>query len=178
MLTKITKSFFSKPLALFLVTTFFMMSFKAPAGKVVLAAGNIVELETASQLNSEFAAVGQVINFKVKRDVTVDDQVVIKAGSIAHGQVVRAKGAKGIGVPGYLQVRVESVTSVDGQKIYLTGSDLNSEGKDKTTLSIVLGVLVCILFLTMKGGQAEITLGQTVHASVAQNTPIVIKEQS
>ncbi len=175
MLNKILSPLFFRPTALLLTLSYLLMSFKMhPSGEVVLNAGTNVSLETIGLLKSDQLTVGQNIDFRVKYDVKVGDKTVISAGSIAKGQVMRAQRAKGVGKEGYFEVQIKSVTAVDGQEVFLSGGNVYSEGQDKQTLSIVLGILVCLLFLTMKGKNAEIPPGYQVSAGVATTMTIKI----
>jgi hypothetical protein len=70
-----------------------------------------------------------------------------------------------------VEVNIKSVTAVDGQQVILSGGTYQ-EGEDRQTLAIILGVVVCILFLTMKGKDAEIPAGYSVDGTVAQNIEI------
>ena len=175
MISKITNSIISKPLAVLLAFSFLFTSFKAPDGKVVLSAGTQVRLETINTLKSDIVLPGQTIDFKVIADVVIDEKVVIAAGTLAKGQVTRAQKAKGLGKAGYLEVRLKSVTAVDGQQIYLSGSNINQEGEDKSTTAIVLGVLICLLFLTIKGSNAEVPIGHEIAVNVASTLKIATK---
>ncbi len=141
---------------------------------VTLVAGTSIALETLSTINTNQASAGQIVDFKVRQDISVDGKVVIKAGTIAKGQILRANKPKEIGKEGFLEIQIKSVTAVDGQEILLTGGNVNSSGDSKQTLSIVLGVVVCILFLLMKGKDAEVPAGYTTVANTAVNTDIAI----
>lgn len=168
MINQIQTSILTKPVTLLLCAAFLLMSFRMRGnGEVVLNAGTAIALETLSPIRSEAVSPGQIIDFRVRTDVKVGDQIVIRGGTIAKGQVMRAERAKGIGKEGFVEVQIKSVPAVDGQEILLTGGNVYQEGEDKQTLSIVLGVLVCILFLTMKGKNAEIPTGYAVNASTA-----------
>lgn len=172
MLIKIYQSTFSKHVALLLAVSTLCMSFNIKQDDIILSAGTSVSLETISSINSDLAAPGQIVDFKVRHDVKVDDKVVIPAGSIAKGQILRAQKAKGLGKEGFLEIQLKSVKAIDGQDIVLTNGNFNQHGEDKETLSIVLGVLVCLLFLTMKGKNAEIPAGYETSAVVATSVTI------
>ncbi|MGD9931987.1 MAG: hypothetical protein AB7U05_18350 [Mangrovibacterium sp.] len=174
MFSKIYNSIYSKPLAVLLSLSFLLMSFRSAGNNVVLNAGTNVNLETVSMIQSDLVSIGQTIDFRVKYDVKVDNQVVIPAGSIAKGQVMRAEKAKGLGKEGFVEIQIKSVTAVDGQEVFLTGGNLYNSGDDKQTLSILLGVFVCILFLTMKGKNAQIPAGYQVSAGVATTMNIEV----
>lgn len=174
MLTTVYKSIFTKPLAVLLSFSLLTLSFglKSETASVTLKAGSAVQLETVNTIQSDLVIPGQMIDFRVVADVMADGVVVIPAGSIAKGQVMRAEKAKGLGKAGFLEVHIKSVEAVDGTRVNLTGGNIYNEGEEKQTLAIVLGILICILFLTMKGKNAMIPAGYSVGGTVASNVTI------
>lgn len=173
MISKIQQSIYVKHTALLLLVSVLLMSFRMRnSGEVVLNAGTNIPLETVSRIYSDQVTIGQTIDFRVRYDVKVDGKVAIPAGAIAKGQVIRAQKAKGLGKEGFVEIQIKSVTASDGQEVFLTGGNVFQEGDDKQTLAIVLGVLVCILFLTIKGKNAEVPAGFQVTPSVATNMTI------
>lgn len=173
MITNIKNSIFRKPIAVMLSLSFLLMSFTS-GGKsgVVLNAGTNINLETVSTIQSDMVIVGQIVDFRVKSDVKVDDKVVIAAGAIAKGQVVRGQKAKALGKEGFVEIQIKSVRAVDGQEVYLSGGNVYQEGDDQQTLAIVLGVFVCILFLFLKGKNATVPSGFQLNSSVASTVTI------
>lgn len=170
---RILNSVYAKPLSLLLAASMLCLSFKMNGNAaVVLKAGTSIPLETASMIQSDLVTVGQIIDFIVRQDVVANDIVVIPRGSIAKGQVMRAERPKAIGREGFVEIQIKSVTATDGQEVMLTGGNIYQEGEDKQTLSIVLGVLVCILFLLMKGKNAQVPQGYQIESSVATSTTI------
>ena len=147
------------------------ISWTPPVPGVVLKAGTNIPLETLTQITSQFG-VGQTIDFRVTRDVMADGKVAVEAGSIAKGQVVRAQVPKSFGKPGFLEVKITSVNAIDGQEVFLTGGSLSEEGDDKSTLAIVLGVFVCLLFLFKKGKDSVIPAGFSFNAQVSSTMNI------
>ena len=143
-------------------------------GEVILNAGTTVSLETVSMIKSDLVTVGQSIDFLVKNDVKVDDKTVIPAGTIAKGQVIRAQKAKILGKPGFVEIEIKSVTAADGQEVFLTGGNVYQEGEDQETLALLLGLLVCILFLAVKGKNVQVPPGYQVNSSVATTMTIQI----
>ena len=141
---------------------------------VVLKAGTVVSLETINAIKSDKATVGRTIDLRVTRDIEVDGQTVIPAGSIAKGQITRSQKAKGLGKGGFLEIQIKSVTAVDGQEVYLAGGNVSEEGDDKATLAIVLGIFICILFLFIKGENAEIPPGFSFDSNVASTINIQV----
>ncbi|MDB2493481.1 hypothetical protein N9X15_04925 [Flavobacteriaceae bacterium] len=169
------KSIF-KSVAVMLSLAVLNLSFaSAPVEQVVvLKSGTVIPLETINVIKSDNATVGRTIDLRVTRDVEVDGQTVIPAGSIAKGQITRSQKAKGLGKAGFLEIQIKSVTAVDGQEVYLAGGNVSEEGDDKATLAIVLGLFVCILFLFMKGKNAEIPPGFSFDSNVASTINIQV----
>ncbi|PWK16693.1 hypothetical protein LV89_04808 [Arcicella aurantiaca] len=165
----------AKPTAYLLLICLSLFSFKSGnVREVSLPAGTPIALETVQRLASDAVQAGQTVDFKVRSDIKVGDVVVVKAGSIAKGLVTRANIAKGLGKEGQIEIQIKSVSSVDGQQIPVVGNNIYRQGEDKQTLAIVLGVVLCILFLTMKGKNAEIPAGTTIDANTATNMMISI----
>lgn len=173
MLKQICNSNSVRVLSLLLALSITMMSL-GPKNyeKILLKSGTLIALESAQEINSGNVIAGQSIDFFVRNDIRVDDKVVVRKGTVAKGLVQRVQKAKGIGKEGYVEIEIRSLTAVDGSDIMLTGAKVYEEGEDKQTLSIVLGVLVCILFLTMKGKNGVIPQGYTVDARVGNDVMI------
>jgi hypothetical protein len=170
---KRSQSLYMRSVSVLLLFAFSFMSVTIRAHNgVVLNAGTNVALETIGMIQSNTVIAGQAIDLRVKYDVKVGDKVVIPAGTFAKGLVTRSQQAKGIGKEGFLEIQVRSVTAADGQEVFLTGGNVYKEGQDKQTLSIVLGVFVCLLFLAMKGENAEVPAGYQLNAAVATTTTL------
>ncbi len=175
MINKINTSVYLKHVALLLTISILFMSFKTHKMEdVILTSGTSIPLETISNIESSTASVGQIVDFRVRYDVKINGKIVVATGAVAKGQILRAQKAKGLGKEGFLEIQIKSVTAVDGQEIPLSGGNLNQEGEDRQTLSIVLGILVCILFLTMKGKNVTVPAGYQVSSMVATNTTVKI----
>ncbi|MDA9128439.1 hypothetical protein N9J65_06215 [Flavobacteriaceae bacterium] len=169
------KSLFKSIAVLLSMAILNMSAAPIPTEAVVLNAGTIIPLETLNVIKSDMATVGRTIDLRVTRDVKVNGKTVINAGSIAKGQVTRAQKAKGLGKAGYIELQIKSVTAVDGQEVYLSGGNINETGDDKAGLAIVLGLFVCILFLLMKGKEAEFPAGFSFDANVASTITIEVQ---
>lgn len=175
MITKIKNSVATKVISFALALNILGLSIVTANDKVILNAGTAIILETTTYLRSDLLTPGQSIDFKVKYDVNAGDKVVIPAGTIAKGQITRSQFAKGLGKPGYIEVQINSVSAIDGSTVPLTGGNLYQEGEEKQTEAIILGVLVCILFLTMKGKNAEIPAGTQINAVAAGTVYIEVE---
>ena len=163
MFIKFLKSIYFKPTLFLMALAMLTMSFTMPNGTVVLKAGTVIPMELVSTISSKTARSGQLVDFRVTSDVKVDGKTVIAAGSIAQGQIVRAKKNGLLGAEGELEIAVKSIRAVDGTNIYLSSN--------KVVLSVVV-TLCCLFGFLIKGGQAEIPAGAQVQGIVVSNTDI------
>tara|TARA_R110002096_G_scaffold236590_10_gene427378 strand:+ start:416 stop:946 length:531 start_codon:yes stop_codon:yes gene_type:complete len=175
MITKIYNSHAVRALSLLLALSITLMSL-GPKNyeKILLRSGTLIALESAQEINSANVIAGQSIDFFVRSDIRVDDKVLVRKGTIAKGMVQRVEKAKGIGKEGFVEIKIRSLPAVDGTEILLTGAKVYEEGEDKQTLSIVLGVLVCLLFLTMKGKNGVIPQGYSIDARVGNDVLVAV----
>jgi hypothetical protein len=175
MIKKIQKSIVVKILSFLLIVNFNVATLLASGfDKVILSAGSVVSLENPTEINSENLIAGQSIDFIVQSDVKVNGKVVISTGSIAKGIVTRVQKAKGLGKEGSLEIEIKSVQAVDGTEVRLTSTKVSEVGEDKQTTAILLGVFICILFLTKKGKNAVIPNGFSIDGRVASNVEITV----
>lgn len=171
MFIKLMKASYFKPVVLLMAIAMLTMSFTMPGEVVILKAGTAIPLELVSTLNSNNVRNGQMVDFRVLGDIKADGKTVIAAGSIAQGQITRAKENGLLGSKGELEVNIRSVKAVDGTTVYLSGNNLSDEGSDKMALSIVLTVC-CLFGFLIKGGKAEIPAGAQVQGTVTSNVEI------
>ena len=172
MLERILKSAITKPFCIILSIMFLAVTFNLSAENVKLSAGTSIPLETVNTIDADNLTDGQIIDFRVMTDIKVGNQVLIKAGSIAKGQVLSYKKSGMVGIPGKLEIQIKSVKSVDGQEVFLTGGNINKEGDSKLVLSIALSLLICPLFLLMKGKSAVVPAGMQVASTVASDVNV------
>ncbi len=163
-----------KPIALLLAISVSFISFANRKDTITLKAGTMIPAKTKTMLNSANLTVGKTVDFIVSKDIVVDGKIVVEAGSSAKGQVVRVSPAKGLGKAGFVAIEMKSVTAIDGSQVYINGDNIYQEGEDKETLALVLGLVVCILFLTIKGKDAIIPQGYDVSPIVAASAEINI----
>lgn len=174
MITQIKNSIVFKPFTFFLALSISCLSFSNTNETITLKAGTIAALETKTLLNSEFLTVGKTIDFMVTQDIKVEGNIVVEAGAMAKSQVVRASRARGLGKAGYIAVEMKTLTAIDGSQILIARVIFYQEGKGKEAMALALGLVVCILFLTIKGENAIIPQGYSVTPSVAVSSEIEV----
>jgi hypothetical protein len=146
-----------------------------PQGKtVVVPDGTELTAITTEEISSKTAAENDPVEFKVDEDVVVDGKVVIAKGATVKGTISESERAGRMGRSGKLNVRVESTTSVDNQKIKLRAAK-NGKGGDKTGSVIALSLLVSPLFLLKHGKEAKVKAGTKIKVYTDEKKEVVIK---
>lgn len=129
----------------------------------VLREGTPVLLRVEQTINSETANLGDILILKVARDVEVDGEVVISQGTAAEGQVIQVSKRGMLGKEGEVGINVRSTKTVSGKAVPLRGT-LTRAGKEKETLTIILTIVLCVLFILMKGEEGVIPAGSELKA--------------
>jgi hypothetical protein len=99
----------------------------------------------------------------VPTNITVNNQIVIKAGAPVIGFITDAKGSQMAGISGHISVTMRSTVAVDGQTIPLSGIMMNS-GESEVGSTVAIGVILCPLALLNKGKAGRIEPGSEVRA--------------
>jgi hypothetical protein len=111
----------------------------------VVPGGAQVELATANSIDSAHVKAGDVIVFRVLKDVKVDGVTVIAENALATGRVLKAHRGRSFGRAGQLAWEMREVAAVNGQSIPLAFADQRkgaSKGGTVATATVVTGVLL------------------------------------
>ena len=167
---------------------FFALCFIAletTAGNVNLAQGTTVVIEVVTPINSSKTKLNDTLTLRVKYDVKVNDQIVIPNGALAYAKVKNVIKPKNVGKPGSIEIEPLFTTSIDGQMILLSGTALNTEGKSKKNLSLILTGAGCFvlpginfLALLIKGEDALVVSGATLETVTSNSYDININGNS
>ena len=129
------------------------------AGKSTLSAHTPIIIRCVDTITTKELVSGGTVNFAIVSDIKdANGNVLIKAGAPVTAQISFSKSKGMIGKSGEVTVTDFSTTAVDGTYVPLSGS-VSAKPDDKMTMSIVLGVLICPLFLLMKGEEAVVPAG-------------------
>lgn len=135
--------------------------------------GTPVKLRLAENLTSATAKMGQQVSFEVLEEVDVMGVPVIAKGAPALATVTTAEPKKSMGRGGKLDVNVDSVRLVDGEKVALSATQ-NAKGGGHTgamTAGMVGTAIVFFpaapLLLFIHGKDITIPKGTEVTAFVA-----------
>jgi len=129
--------------------------------EVVIPDGTEFTVVTIEEISSKTAHEDDPINLKVQEDVKINGQVVIAKDTLVKGVVAAAKKSGMLGRGGSLGIRIESTTTVDGQKVKLRSAK-GKEGDNKTGTTVALVVLFGPLGFLKKGKNAIIKPGTPI----------------
>lgn len=129
--------------------------------EVVIPDGTEFMVVTTEEISSKTAHEDDPINFKVQEDLKINGQVVIAKDTLVKGVVAAAKKSGMLGRGGTLGIRIESTTTVDGQKVKLRSAK-GKEGDNKTGTTVALVVLFGPLGFLKKGKNAIIKPGTPI----------------
>jgi hypothetical protein len=134
--------------------------------------GTAVKLRLAENLTSATAKPGDQVPFEVTEEVDVDGVLVVAKGAQAIATVTDASPKKSMGRGGKLDVNVDSVRLIDGEKAQLRASQDNKGGGHvgAMTGAMVATAIVFFpaapLFLFVHGKDVVIPQGTEVTAFV------------
>jgi hypothetical protein len=118
----------------------------------------VVPLTLIQNLKGSGVLVGSSVDFRVTRNIIIDEYIVIKSGAPAYGSVTSAEEAGYVSTGGKIGLSIDYCKAVDGKKVYLK-SILEYKGKSSTGANIAASIIICPLILLAKGEEAEIPLG-------------------
>lgn len=135
-------------------------SVKTPE-KVSLPSHTPIVIRCNNTIDTKNVVSGSNVDFSIVNDVKGSSgEILIKAGTPVTAQISFKKDKSALGKSGELTISDFHTLAVDGSYVPLSGT-LSSNPDDKMTLSIVLSVLLCPLFLLMKGEDAQVLAGTT-----------------
>jgi len=154
----------------------------APAPRVQIPEGTVIEVETATSTSSAKVVEGSSITFLTKRRVFVNHNLVIERGAFAKARVVKANSAKAWGRAGMLAWEMEYVIAVDGTQIPIALRGKQS-GANRTAVvagsALATGALifpytspVALIWGLKKGEEAVLRGSRVFAASVRTGTEV------
>ena len=137
-----------------------------------------VRLKLSRTMSSHDAKVDEKVDFEVLEDVKVGDVVVIQHGGLAIATVTEAKPKGRMGKSGKLNMNIDYVQLVSGEKVALRAT---KGGKGGSHTGAMTGAIVATsivffpaasFFLFMHGKDITIPKGTEITAYVAGDTPL------
>ena len=141
--------------------------------------GTPVKLRTSRTISSADAHTGDTLDFEVLEDVMVQNTLVIPKGGIAWGTVTDAQPKRRMARGGKLDVNIDTVRLVDGEKIPLRAvKDVKGGGHTGAMTGAIVGTAIVFfpaapLFLFMHGKDITIPKGTEITAYINGDTRLV-----
>jgi hypothetical protein len=149
-----------------------------------LAEDTPVRLRLMQNLTSKTAKVNDKVDFEVIEPVKVGETVVIEQGATAIATVTKATPRKSFGRSGKLDVNIDYVRMVSGEKANLRAVKGGSGGSRTGVMTgaVVATAIVFFpaapLFFFIKGKNIEIPKGTEITAYMAADTPMKLPNAS
>jgi len=147
--------------------------------RLVLLDGTPIKLRTTENLSSHDAVKGGTVDFEVMDDIYVNDVLVVKKGSVAIGTVTEAQHKRNMGRQGKMDITIDYVRLLNGEKAQLRGTKGGSGGGHTGAMvgaMVVTSIIIwpaAPLFLFMHGKDINIPKGTPIVAYVDGDFTIV-----
>ena len=140
--------------------------------------GTPIKLRISQTVSSADAHVGQTVDFEVLEEVKVGDTLIVPKGGMAWATVTEAQSKRRMGRGGKLNMNIDSVRLVDGEKVALRAiKDVKGGGHvgAMTGAMVATGIVffpAAPLFLFMHGKDITIPKGTEITAYVSGDVPL------
>ncbi len=114
--------------------------------RLTIPDGTPVQLQLAESVSSAHARVGDLLDFVVVRDVSVEGFTVIPAGTVARGSVTGVNHKRFLGMGGRVALKLDSVELVNGDRVGLSAR-MEVKGRSRTKLMAAAMIATGALFL-------------------------------
>jgi len=149
----------------------------APTGPT-LEDGTPVKLRIGRTVSSADAHVGETVDFEVLDEVRLTNLLIIPKGGVAWATVTEAQSKRRMARGGKLDMNIDSVRLVDGEKVALRAvKEVKGGGHTGAMTGAMVGTAIVFfpaapLFLFMHGKDITIPKGTEITAYVNGNFPI------
>jgi hypothetical protein len=126
--------------------------------EIVIPDGTELEVATTEEISSKIAREGDPVTFKLVDDVFINNYLVLAKGTLVRGTVSMSEQSGRLGKSGKLGVRIESTTTVDGQRLKVRASQ-GKAGDDKSGTAMALVAIFGVFGFLKKGKDATIKKG-------------------
>src|SRR5439155_4021163 len=147
----------------------------APTGPM-LEDGTPIKLRIGRTVSSADAHVGDTVDFEVLEEVHVGDLLVIPKGGTAWATVTDAESRRRMARGGKLDMNIDSVRLVDGEKVALRAvKEVKGGGHTGAMTGAMVGTAIVFfpaapLFLFMHGKDITIPKGAEITAYISGDT--------
>ena len=149
----------------------------SPSPKLLVKDGTPIKLKLKRGVYSQYAKIGDEVDYLVDEEVVVNGKIIIPEGAIVKGKVVSAEHKRTMGRGGKIDITAESVSLFNSQSIPLRafqharggGQGLDMSGEMVAAATLTLGVGAPFV-LFKHGKDIEIRQGSSFTAFVNGDT--------
>jgi PDZ domain-containing protein/PEGA domain-containing protein len=147
-------------------------------GQAVLEDGTPVKLRIGRTVSSADAHVGETVDFEVLEEVRVGEVLVIPKGGVAWATVTEAQSKRRLGRGGKLDMNIDAVRLIDGQKVAVRAvKEVKGGGHAGAMTGAIVATTIVFfpaapLFLLMHGKDITIPKGTEITAYINGNVPL------
>ena len=140
--------------------------------------GTPIRLRITRNLSSADATTGDRVDFEVLEDVKFKDVIIVPRGGLALGTVTEAEHKRRMARGGKLDVNLDDVRLLDGEKAPLRAvKEVKGGGHTGAMTGAMIGTAIVFfpaapLFLFMHGKDINIPKGTEIIAYIAGNIPL------
>jgi hypothetical protein len=148
----------------------------------LLEDGTPVRLRIARTVSSADAHVGETVDFEVLEEVRLGTLLMIPKGGVAWATVTEAQSKRRMARGGKLDMNIDSVRLVDGEKVALRAvKEVKGGGHTGAMTGAMVGTAIVFfpaapLFLFMHGKDISIPKGTEITAYVNGNFPVDVSK--
>lgn len=148
----------------------------ASTGQEKLPAHTPIIIRCNETISTRDVVDGGTVNFSVLSDIkSQDGNILISAGTPVTATISFSSPKGMIGKSGTITINDFHTTAIDGSYVPLSSS-VSARPDDKLATSIVLSVLICPLFLLMKGEDAQVPAGTTKTAYTVSDAYVKVNK--
>jgi hypothetical protein len=140
--------------------------------------GTPIKLRLTRNLSSADAKTGDRVDFEVLEDIKVKDVIVVPRGGLALATITEAQAKRRMARGGKLNVNIDDVRLVDGEKVPLRAvKETKGGGHTGAMTAAIVGTAIVFfpaapLFLFMHGKDITIPKGTEITAYVNGDIPL------
>jgi hypothetical protein len=145
----------------------------ASLGKVEVPDGTVLHLVLMDDLQGKKMKVGDQVHFKVREDMSIEHQILVRTGSLAMGHITLANKNGFAGKSGRINIHIDFVVATDGTHIRLRGDpDIGGGRQRAVTAAATAEYGPGALF--MRGWDARIPVGTMLNAFIDGDQVVIV----
>jgi hypothetical protein len=148
----------------------------------LLEDGTPVKLRIGRTVSSADAHVGEMVDFEVLEEVRLGSLLMIPKGGMAWATITEAQSKRRMARGGKLDMNIDSVRLVDGEKVALRAvKEVKGGGHTGAMTGAIVGTAIVFfpaapLFLFMHGKDISIPKGTEITAYINGNFPVDVSK--